>query len=629
MKFFERINHRLVISASLFIGGLFFLLFGIFFLHKTYQTRIAPNTFIGPFAVGGQTREQARQQLERATDYLMVSGIDVSINQKTKHLSFSSMTTAADDIFLETISFDIKKALDEAFYQNRSSHWFIDGFYLLFSYSSKHFISIPIELQIDALKKQLTELFKEDYTQAKNASFSFIFDENENKWQPILVPSKLGQEFSYKLFFDKLINQLGVLDSSKIIIPFISVTPQITEEDIEPLLMKASSIINEPTMRLMYSSGKSVMVWEISADMRRQGLIPEKLDQSVTLTLSDESISDLFNQIEKEIEIKVQNAVFALEQSRVVQFIPSRTGQTLDREATHKQITQMFNQANTETEIVTKILIPEVTNEDLNDLGIVELLGVGISRFAGSPLNRIKNIQNGAHLLHGLLIKPGETFSLLFALGPFTAENGYVPELVIRGDKITPEFGGGLCQIGTTIFRTSMNAGLPIIERQNHSLVVNYYNDLINNNPGTDATIYDPAPDFRFFNDTDHTILIQTEVDLDETELRFSFWGTSDGRKGYYTPPEVLRWIPTGPKRVIETTDLSPGEEKCQSAHPGADAQFTYIVEYPDKEKQERIFSSHYRALPEICLLGIEPPSFEQNTDENNSSSLEDSVELP
>ena len=85
---------------------------------------------------------------------------------------------------------------------------------------------------------------------------------------------------------------------------------------------------------------------------------------------------------------------------------------------------------------------------------------------------------------------------------PFTIEAGYLPELVIKGDEIKPEIAGGLCQVGTTMFRAAMNSGLKITERQNHSLVVSYYNDLSNGNPGTDATIYDPHPDFRFLNDT-------------------------------------------------------------------------------------------------------------------------------
>jgi vancomycin resistance protein YoaR len=227
-------------------------------------------------------------------------------------------------------------------------------------------------------------------------------------------------------------------------------------------------------------------------------------------------------------------------------------------------------------------------------------------------------------LLNGLLIAPDETFSLLNALKPFETENGYLPELVIKGDKIQPEIGGGLCQIGTTTFRAAMNSGLPIVSRSNHSLVVSYYNDPANGNPGTDATIYDPAPDFQFKNDTGHYLLFQAEMDETTQNLRFTFWGTSDGRKGSYTPPTVIRWIGVGDPINTETLDLEPGEKKCQSAHVGADTTFTYSVVRPDGTVETTGYPSHYRPLPEICLVGVEelstPDGLQPATDDVSST---------
>ena len=194
---------------------------------------------------------------------------------------------------------------------------------------------------------------------------------------------------------------------------------------------------------------------------------------------------------------------------------------------------------------------------------------------------------------------------MIGALKPITVENGYLPELVIKGDEIKPEVGGGLCQIGTTTFRTIMNSGLPVTKRSNHSLVVSYYNDPANGNPGTDATIYDPTPDLRFINDTGNYILFATSVDTKNNELKFTFWGASDGRKGSYSAPVVARWIPTGPTREVETTNLEVGKRSCQSRHSGADTSFTYTVKKPDGSKIETVYESHYRPLPEICLVGV------------------------
>jgi vancomycin resistance protein YoaR len=217
----------------------------------------------------------------------------------------------------------------------------------------------------------------------------------------------------------------------------------------------------------------------------------------------------------------------------------------------------------------------------------------------------VRNIRHAVKKLNGVLVKPNETFSTLLATGPFTIEDGYVSELVIKGDSLKPEVGGGLCQIGSTLFRMAMNAGMSIVERRSHSLVVHYYSDPRNGNPGTDATIYDPAPDFKFHNDTGHHVLIQTAMNEATGDLAFTLWGATDGRTASYTAPIVTRWIPHGVTKTVETTKLAPGEKKCQKAFNGAETTFTYTRILADGTEEKRNFGSYYRPLPEICLLGV------------------------
>ena len=69
----------------------------------------------------------------------------------------------------------------------------------------------------------------------------------------------------------------------------------------------------------------------------------------------------------------------------------------------------------------------------------------------------------------GLIFEPNEVVSFMRELGPVDAAAGFLPELVIKKDQTTPEFGGGLCQVSTTTFRAVLNGGLKITERRNHS----------------------------------------------------------------------------------------------------------------------------------------------------------------
>jgi vancomycin resistance protein YoaR len=194
---------------------------------------------------------------------------------------------------------------------------------------------------------------------------------------------------------------------------------------------------------------------------------------------------------------------------------------------------------------------------------------------------------------------------LIDALGDIDGVNGYLKELVIKGDRTIPEYGGGLCQIGSTTFRAALWSGLPITARRNHSYRVRYYEPA-----GMDATIYDPAPDMKFLNDTGYHVLFIARMEGDE--LVFEFYGTDDGREVTIepNPPSIYNVTKPGPPRYVLTDDLSPGElKRVESSHPGADTYFQYSVKYPDGEVVDEDFYSHYVAWRETWLVGRDPDS--------------------
>ena len=175
-----------------------------------------------------------------------------------------------------------------------------------------------------------------------------------------------------------------------------------------------------------------------------------------------------------------------------------------------------------------------------------------------------------------------------------------------------------------------MNSGLPITQRVNHGLWVHYYDDPVNGNPGTDATIFDPNPDIRFLNDTGHYILIDAYMNMNTGDLEIAFWGTSDGRKGYFTHPVLHDVYPYGEQRNIETTDLAPGVVECQIPHKGASTSFTYTRELANGERIDRVFKSYYRPVPRICATGVSEETEEgeeSEGDKENSGEVVDEDE--
>ncbi len=166
----------------------------------------------------------------------------------------------------------------------------------------------------------------------------------------------------------------------------------------------------------------------------------------------------------------------------------------------------------------------DIRPETLPTLGLKTLVGSSTTTFAGSPPGRTYNIGVGAKQFDGALIKPGQEFSFNDVLGDVGPETGYVEELVILENKTEKQYGGGLCQVSTTMFRAAMGAGLPITARTNHSYAVHYYAPI-----GMDATIYPPNPDMKFRNNSPGWILVQARQ-VGES-VTFDFYGTNDGRQ--------------------------------------------------------------------------------------------------
>ena len=245
--------------------------------------------------------------------------------------------------------------------------------------------------------------------------------------------------------------------------------------------------------------------------------------------------------------------------------------------------------------IYSKAVIPEA----LENQGIKEVISIGESNFAGSPETRKQNIRAAAKKYHGKIIPQGETFSFNHVLDRVDKEDGFTRELVIKGNALSKEYGGGVCQVSTTTFRAAFQAGLPIVDRRNHSYDVPYYKPV-----GLDATIYLGGQDLRFTNDTPGDILIQTYSQGDS--LFFVFYGTQDGRRVALEGPFISE-VKKAPKKpiIIYTNDLPAGVTSVVStAHEGMKTKWIRKITRKDELRSET-FASYYKPWPEQILKGI------------------------
>ncbi|WP_291423639.1 VanW family protein [Deinococcus sp.] len=278
-----------------------------------------------------------------------------------------------------------------------------------------------------------------------------------------------------------------------------------------------------------------------------------------------------------------------------------RNNLQIDRQASRANVLAMLSdpQAAQADVVVTGQTPPKRTLEFFISRGITNFLATGQTSYDGSGADRITNIHVGAKNFKDRLFD-GKTFSFNQMVGPITARNGYVAGLVIAGDQTASGVGGGICQVSSTVFRTLYGAGLPIVQRQNHSYQVHYYDP-----QGLDATIYQPSLDLRFANNTGGPLWFQTEWDDNDHILSVSVFGKAPQYNVVIEEPKTLKTSPRPKDRLIPDPTLAAGtRQQVDWAAPGAVIEVTRKFMQGNKEVKRDVLRSTYRPWPNIFRVG-------------------------
>lgn len=599
----ERHGKTIIISSSATTITVLVLAGGLFAYAKAYDGHIYPNVTVNGVEVGGLTQAEAREALELSFEEMLNTGLNVEVEDRAAFIDLRSSGATDPDLIFDLMDYNSDAGARGAFEIARTGNFLADQAYSLWLLVSPLSYNEHVVVLDEQIEDSILEKFGDLEQPGEPADFD-ITSEGDS-FEVAFTPGTAGERLAIDT--EGLSRDAQDLSLETLSLALVIEDDMITEEEALALEAEVVAALEAAPYELTHTTeGQRTFEWTVSQDELIEWLRPVRNDEgTVVLGLHEDQLEEFYVDLHNDIDVAPQNARFAMEDDRVVEFAGSLDGVSLDESETTELLLAGFGTEDSVIEVAVATVEPEIPTDSVNSLGISEIIGVGISDFSGSPSNRVSNIKHGANKLNGILIAPGETFSLVETLKPFDVSDGWLPELVIKGDEIKPEVGGGACQFGTTLFRAVMNSGLEVTERRNHSLVVGYYDDLSNGNPGTDATIYDPAPDFKFTNDFEDYVLLTTELDLSRSEMIFTFWGTSDGRIGSYTPPEVISWSGYGATQYKETTSLPPGVTRCQAPHAGATTSFDYTVEYADGTTHEENFTSIYRSLPRICLVGV------------------------
>jgi vancomycin resistance protein YoaR len=255
---------------------------------------------------------------------------------------------------------------------------------------------------------------------------------------------------------------------------------------------------------------------------------------------------------------------------------------------------------------------PQVTDASTGaELGITELVSEYTSYFHGSTSERVQNIQTAAASFFGLLVPPGATLSMSDVLGNISLDNGYAEAAIILGDQTIQGVGGGVCQVSTTLFRTAFYGGYKIVERNPHAYRVKYYEQINSSGQhdaslaGLDATVFVPLVDFKFTNDSQYWLLMETYVSPTNNSLMWKFYSTKDGRSVVSNTTGVQNLVDPPDPKYIEDPSLPAGTIKqTDYAVQGATVIVTRTVNRGGEVIDSDKFVTKYEPWPDIFAYG-------------------------
>jgi len=575
------------------------LFFGLCFI---FRGKIYPKTYIGGVNFGGQTKVQAEETLKGMIKNSAGENLNYGWNQKEYQVSLADLKV--------DYSSNVAQTIDNLYSVGRGG-----GIGKIFrekakSVFSKNNVQAVFGLDENKLDEFITSIAKDIDRPEKDASIAF------RDGEPYVTGEEVGQIFppiENKTIAKKTIGEFSFSDKTPFLI--INLYPKITMPIAEKALEKTKQLLDHKLA--MEARGKTFAlesnnlegIIDFTAIQNRDlasktnvSFAPEDLEKySLLPDFSAKKIGEYLDKISPEINQEAKDAQYKVSGGKVIAFGLAQTGYELEKDKATEQIIEALNTNKESIDLPIKETKPEIGSSNPADEGIKELIGEGKTSWRGSPSNRIHNLTLGASKISGSIVKPGEEFSTVHALSPITAANGFLPELVIKNStRVEPDIGGGLCQVSTTLFRAVIYSGLKVTARTPHSFRVSYYEPPV----GMDATVFDPAPDFKFINNMDTPILIWGIAG--NNSLVFQIYGTKDGRKIEISDPVTYNYVSPGEPIYTESATMATGViRQIERATAGATASFTYRVTADDGTVLEKeTYISKYVPIPNTYLYG-------------------------
>lgn len=358
------------------------------------------------------------------------------------------------------------------------------------------------------------------------------------------------------------------------------------------------AVTNEDIVEEAMSVGKTGSLlkrYKDLTDLEHGDLVLE-----LNVSIDTEAVTTLLNDNLKKIDTKAVNNGLIRENGEFI-YVPGRTGIAVNVGPSvaliDEYISTEWNREDATIELSAEITEPKGSEEELAK--VKDVLGSYSTNFRTSVAARITNINVATERINGTVLYPGDVFSVNETILYRNAENGYEMAGSYEGGQTVQSYGGGVCQVSTTLYNAVILAELEITERQNHSMTVAYVPLAM------DAAIAGDYLDFKFANNTEYPIYLEGYTK--GKDLYFNIYGVETRPENRTIEFETVVLSTEDPGTQYTAIELPVGTvTQTQSKHIGYKTQLWKIVKEDGVEvSREKFNTSNYKSSPKKLAIGI------------------------
>lgn len=335
------------------------------------------------------------------------------------------------------------------------------------------------------------------------------------------------------------------------------------------------------------------------------------------LAYDEAKLKEFEDMVNKEVDIPAVDASISINNGEK-HITPEVIGKKIDEEELHTKLVEGIDPDPNKVEGISlelKDYSPKVTAEALDKIDGI------LGQFSGSYVNdgtgRVVNMRLATDYINGTVLMPGDEFSYNKTIKDTTPENGYEKANTYVGTEVVPNYGGGVCQISTFLYRAVITSNIRSTIRYNHSMMVGY------SEPSLDATVYEGDIDYRFINTYDSPIYI--EGYMTGNTIGFNVYGNTEekGNKTYELVNNILEKYDYTTEYVDDPT-LEEGQTRTKLNGAVGYKSEGYLVTYENgvEVNKELISTDIYQPMNSIVLRGTKkaaPPNHEEKPTENST----------